>query len=201
MSLITLTSKDSPQAYNYDSYFPQPIKIDKHSQVCVLKFIHFRANEFIINNTNDTLLFVIGNGKNDAQREVKLQRDTYTPADLASHIASKMNSVLQQQNYTWSCTYNSGTEKFLISYTSVASPTADGGDFVVKDELKGTAEVIEEDPSITESTLRITGGEQSGSFILDRGIHMNAGSYRSQGMRLVVKIQHLKLLELTMKDF
>ena len=83
MSLITLTSKDSPDAYNFDSYFPQPIKIDKHSQVCVLKFIHYKDNDFIINETNNTLLFVLGNGKNDSQRLVKLERGNYEANDLS----------------------------------------------------------------------------------------------------------------------
>ena len=185
MSLITLTSKDSPQAYNFDSYFPQPIKIDRHSQVCVLKFIHFRSDKFIINNTNDTLLFVLGNGKNDAQREVKLLNGTYTPADLATHITTRMNAVLQQQNFVWSCTYDISNEKFTISYTFNTTPSASGGDFVVKQSLSGTAEVIEEDPSLTETTLRITGADQEGVFILNRGIYMNVGSIRSQGTRFI----------------
>ena len=66
MSLITLSSGDNTKPYLFSSYFPQPIKIPSGSQVCVLKFIHFRNEEtFLINNMNSKLFFCIGNTKND----------------------------------------------------------------------------------------------------------------------------------------
>ena len=181
MSLITLTSKDSTTPYNFDSYFPQPIKIEKHSQVCVLKFIHYRDDDYIINQTNDTLLFVLGNGINDAQREVTLTRGTYKASQLATHIADAMNAKTQQQNYEWACTYTTISDKFELSYTSTASPVVDGGDWVVKETIKG-------ETSITQSTLTVL--ESSGEtgfqsqYMLNRGIHLNAGTFVSEGMRV-----------------
>jgi hypothetical protein len=181
MSLITLTSKDSTTPYNFDSYFPQPIKIEKHSQVCVLKFIHYRDDDYIINQTNDTLLFVLGNGVNDAQREVRLTRGTYKASELATHIADAMNSKTQQQNYQWACTYATISDKFEISYTSTASPAVDGGDWAVKQTIKGESSITPGALTVLESS-GITGFQSH--YMLDRGIHLNAGTFVSEGMRV-----------------
>ena len=186
MSLITLTSKNENNAYSFDTYFPQPIKIEAHSQVCCLKFIHYKDTDYVINESNDTLFFVIGNGKNDAQREVKLIHGTYKATELASHIATRMDSATQQQQYEWACVYTAISDSFEISYSSTAAPVVDGGDWVVKDTLKGESSVTISALTVVESS-GVTGFKSD--FILDRGIHLNAGTFVSEGMR--VRIDNL----------
>ena len=186
MSLITLTSKDSPDAYNFDSYFPQAIKIERHSQVCALKFIHYRDSNYIVNETNNTLLFVLGNGKNDAQREVKLLKGNYTASELATHIASRMNDATQQQQYEWACTYSPGSDEYKISYSSTAAPAVDGGDWEVITINNGTQTIT----TGATTSLKITTEDEDnididGDFVLVKGIHTNAGTFVSEGMRII----------------
>ena len=132
MSLITLNS-NGQDPYFYANHFPQPISIKPYSQVCLLKFLHFRDSlVFNITTSNNTLLFCIGNTKQDGLRVVKLNVGQYTGEELATEIASSMNSVLQQQNYLWACVFTPEDdttspptkEKFEISYSTVATPAA-----------------------------------------------------------------------------
>ncbi len=98
MSLITLNS-NGQSPYLWNNHFPQPIIIKPFSQVCVLKFLHFRDSEkYSVSQSSNTLKFNIGNTQFDAIRIARIPVGTYSGEDLATAIQDAMNLVLQQQN-------------------------------------------------------------------------------------------------------
>jgi len=183
MSLITLSSNDNTKPYLFSSYFPQPIRIPSGSQVCVLKFIHFRNEEtFLINNLNSKLFFCIGNTKNDGKREVVLDNGSYTGDGLAAHLQSKMNQALQQQNYSWVVTYSSVQDQFTIAYISVTTPAETGGTW--SDYINDTSllEITNNDTTGAKSLIepKLTGllGEpDSVTAFMKKGILIHEGTF------------------------
>lgn len=131
MSLITLNSNGQIPHF-FSCHFPQAIKIKPNSQVCLLKFLHFRdSNVFNITGSNNRLIFLIGNSRQDAFRTINLPIGQYTGVDLASLLAVEMNAVLQQQNYIWTVAYTPEdtttspvtVESFQIDLTAAPMPT------------------------------------------------------------------------------
>ena len=192
MSLITLTSGDSQKPYLFSSHFPQPIHIPTGSQVCMLKFLHFRnEDEFIVNGMNNRLYFCIGNTKTDGKRPVILTTGSYTGADLALQLQTQMNAVLQQQNFVWSCVYSKINDNFTISYASVTTPSNSGGtwtDYVNDDSL---LEIKNNDVTGGKSTIipKLNGdfGEPDDvTAFLRKGILIHSGliSTESVGFRV-----------------
>jgi len=185
MSLITLSSGDDLKPYLFSSYFPQPIKIPTGSQVCLLKFIHFRDEDtFLVNNLNNRLFFCIGNTKTDGKRQVELDEGSYTGAELATEIQTKMNKALQQQNYSWTVSYSTVNDEFSISYASVATPASAGGtwtDYVSNDaylqitnnDTAGQLSLIE--PKLTG----IASDPDSVSAFMRKGILVHLGTYET----------------------
>jgi hypothetical protein len=93
MSLITLNSNGQNPSL-FSCHFPQAINIKEHSQVCLLKFLHFRDDTvFNVTTSNNMLKFIIGIRGIDAVRVVRLTPSQYTGTQLAVEIASQMNSV------------------------------------------------------------------------------------------------------------
>jgi len=94
MSLITLNSNGQlPHLFN--CHFPQAIKIKPNSQVCILKFLHFRdSSVFNITNSNNRLVFLIGNSRQDAFRVVNVPIGQYTGPELATTLATELNAIL-----------------------------------------------------------------------------------------------------------
>jgi len=130
MSLITLNSNGQDPSL-FSCHFPQPIKLEPYTQVCLLKFLHFRdTNIYNITNSNNELQFCIGDTNKDALRIARVAPGEYTGLQLASAITTAMNNVLQQQNYSWLCTFipaDSTTspptnEGFSIAYSSLVRP-------------------------------------------------------------------------------
>jgi hypothetical protein len=192
MSLITLSSGDSQKPYLFNSYFPQPITIPVGSQVCMLKFLHFRnEDEFIVNSMNNRLFFCIGNTQVDGKREVILTTGSYTGAELATQLQTQMNAALQQQNYTWTVTYSTIDDKFGIAYTSVPTPGVSGGewsDYVDDDTL---LEIRNNDSLGSKTTIipKLRGNLGEPDYVsgfLRKGILIHSGlvSVESIGFRL-----------------
>ena len=131
MSLITLNSNGQIPHF-FSCHFPQAIKIKPNSQVCLLKFLHFRdSNVFNITGSNNRLIFLIGNSRQDAFRTINLPIGQYTGVDLATLLEAEMNAVLQQQNYAWTVAYTQEDtttspvtiESFQIVLTAATMPT------------------------------------------------------------------------------
>ena len=118
MSLITLNSNGQlPHFYN--CHFPQAIKIKPNSQVCILKFLHFRdSSVFNITASNNKLVFLIGNSRQDAYRIVNIPIGQYTGSELATTLATEMNNVLQQQNYAWVVAYTNKADWWCFFYAT-----------------------------------------------------------------------------------
>ena len=158
MSLITLNS-DGQNPSLFSCHFPQPIKLEPYSQVCLLKFLHFRdTNIYNLTTSNNELQYCIGNTLQDALRVARVVPGEYTGTELALAITTAMNNVLQQQNFTWLCTFiptdattSPPTEEgFKIEYSSLPKPTPavldydtqlgtnvfiSGGDFKIENSL------------------------------------------------------------------
>ena len=192
MSLITLSSGDSQKPYLFNSYFPQPIKIPVGSQVCMLKFLHFRnEDEFIVNTMNNRLYFCIGNTKTDGKREVILKTGSYTGAELATQLATQMNDALQQQNYLWAVTYSSINDTFEISYSSVLTPDPSGGEWSDSINDNVLLEIRNDDNVGSKSTIipKLDGSLGQPDYVtafLRKGILIHSGlvSVESVGFRL-----------------
>lgn len=130
MSLVSLNSNgQSPHLFS--CHFPQPIHIKPKSQVCLLKFLHFRDTHiYNITSANNLLMFCIGNTQFDAIRPARIPIGEYSGDELATAIEDAMNAVCQQQHYQFSCTFTPEDdttspptlESFSISYASVATP-------------------------------------------------------------------------------
>jgi hypothetical protein len=132
MSLITLNS-NGQDPFFYSTHFPQPIKIEPFSQVCLLKFLHFRdGSVFNITAANNQILFFLGNTNNDAIRIATLEPGQYSGPELATEIARAMNAVCQQQHYNFTCTHTAEDdttspptlESLTIAFASLPQPTA-----------------------------------------------------------------------------
>jgi hypothetical protein len=133
MSLISLQSKQNQgQPYLFNTHFPQPIELKPYSQVCVLKFLHFRnTTSYIINSTNNTLRFLLGDTRFDALRNVVLDEGEYSGDQLALELEKKMNDTKQQFNYDFDVVFTKGDstlsppteDSFVISYQSVLIPS------------------------------------------------------------------------------
>lgn len=130
MSLITLNSNGQNPSL-FACHFPQPIRLEPYSQVCLLKFLHFRDTDvYNLTSSNNELQFCLGNTNQDGLRIARVPPGEYTGPQLATAITTAMNNVLQQQNYEWLCTFIAAdssvspptNEGFSIAYSSVLTP-------------------------------------------------------------------------------
>tara|TARA_R110002033_G_scaffold119154_1_gene162606 strand:+ start:743 stop:3103 length:2361 start_codon:yes stop_codon:yes gene_type:complete len=143
MSLINLSSKTNSRndilqqaPFNFKNFFPQPIIIKPHSQVCLTSFYHFRTKGFYVVSTNNN---VIGYGFGDRQYNnamyASLQVGMYNGNDLAFEMARAMNEVNVQQNYLWTVDFVAGDENespptfdvFTLTYSNIPTPDTKGG--------------------------------------------------------------------------
>ena len=205
MSLITLNSSGERPEY-FSNYLPQPIIIKPYSQVCLLKFLHFRdGGIYNITTMNQTFYYVIGalapikSNANSSPRRVVVPVGQYTGDELAALIQTSMNSVNQQQNFSFTCAFqqddptNSPPVKanFTISYVSVATPTASGLKFDVV-PLKEAGVIDETNATHTTIQSSTTGTSSAGTeftLVSKNGIRTHLGQYEFEG----VAIDPLKL--------
>ena len=199
MSLITLNSSGSPNPAYYTSHLSQPITIKPYSQVCLMKFLHFKnAGVFNVNLSNNTFFYVIGSlaatvsGAMSSPIRVELVPGQYTGDQLASHITIKMMEGIQQQNFSLLCTFTAGDpthspqtfDKFEISYTSVIRPDTSSPkyEFVPNTSVNGSI-----DAGTGAFTPSTTGTQTEGteySAVSTGGIVTHLGSYETTAFRL-----------------
>jgi hypothetical protein len=144
MSLVSLSSNSSStrtsnqQPFNFHNYFPQPLIIKPHSQVCLtnLTFGNFGDSLYTIDGVSDPS---INDGNNKIvwafddvgfydEDVATLRSGSYTGTDLATEIARAMNEGNKFKYYTFSCAFTKGNfnanpptnDKFTISYTETA---------------------------------------------------------------------------------
>ena len=138
MSLISTSSTTSQEAFLYENHYPQPIVIEPNSQICLQKFIHYRANQYEVDSQSDIIGFRFGSGSAenpgqfDTARFARIPNGSYTATVLAEAITTALNSVNQQQNYVWTCNYippadPDDVDGFQILYNSVPTPNVNAG--------------------------------------------------------------------------
>ena len=200
MSLITLNSSGSRPEY-FSSYLPQPIKIKPYSQVCLMKFLHFRdGGVYTITGANNTFFYCIGglaaqpSKANNAVRRVVLSSGVYSGAELALEIQTKMNGVNQQQNFTFTCAFVDDdpttspptVANFTISFASVAKPAA--GSVAYSIDPANTSLTPEFDVGVTNLTPTTTGEIDAvhtrGVGVSTDGIRTHLGNYRIRDIPL-----------------
>ena len=136
MSLLSTSSTTQQEAFLYENHYPQPIIVAPNSQICLQKFIHYRGALYEVTSQNNTIGFRLGTGgvNQDVARFVNIPVGTYDGADLADAITLALNSVNQQQNYSWTCTFTAAASSndddiFQIQYASVPTPGSNSGDY------------------------------------------------------------------------
>lgn len=136
MSLLSTSSTTQQEAYLYENHYPQPIVVKPNSQICLQKFIHYRGALYEVSTQNNTIGFRLGTGgaNADVARFTSIPVGTYEGADLADAVSLALNSVNQQQNYEWLCTFTpapttNDTDIFQIQYSSVPTPDPRSGQY------------------------------------------------------------------------
>ena len=185
MSLIALTSEGQNPAI-FNSNFPQPIHMPTRSQICLQKFIHYRDSSiYSVNSANNVLYFVIGDTRTDAKRKVVVPPGEYTGTELASAIQTAMNSVLQQQYYTFAVTFaekdsvSAGDpiiDTFTIEYDDAPAVSITGGTWDDNDDTFLT--IVNNDIVNGVSTITNTGAVPGGFSVakLTNGVLIHEGS-------------------------
>ena len=199
MSLVSLQSKPNQgQPYLFQTHFPQPITLKPHSQVCVLKFLHYRSTTgYGVTSSNNTLKFLLGDTRFDALRTVILDEGEYSGDTLATEIQTKLNATKQQFNYQFSVDFILAdptvspptNDSFEISYTSVTLPLDPSGGLyksqktLPHDFITGTG--YDTDTLATYSTL-VNGTNENDSkisLVATRGVVTSLGEYVLQDIR------------------
>ena len=199
MSLITLNSSGSPNPAYYTSHLSQPITIKPYSQVCLMKFLHFKnAGVFNVNLSNNTFFYVLGSlaatvsGAMSSPIKVELVPGQYTGSQLASHITIKMMEGIQQQNFSLLCTFTAGDstnspptlDRFEISYTSVTTPGFTSPKYEFVPNTSGNGSLNATTGALTPTT---TGTQTEGteySAVSTGGVVTHLGSYETTAFRL-----------------
>lgn len=202
MSLISLASTTindiQQQPYNFKNHFPQPLIIKPHSQVCLVNFYHFRDEGYyrIVENNNTIAFAITKDLQYGALRYAKLNNGKYTGDALATEISRALNSVLLQENYTFSCTFTEGnpvanpptTDAFAISYTNVPTPSSTGGEWTsisiqngfdsAKIRETGLLQITNNNTAGAKSVIKnisSSGDNRPKSAILRKGIRLHEG--------------------------
>lgn len=191
MSLVTLNSNGQAPHF-FSCHFPQSIHLHPYSQVCLLKFLHFRdTHVYNITSSNNLLMFCIGNTTFDAIRQVRVPIGQYSGDQLAQALQDQMNAVLMQQHYEWAVTFTPEDattspptlESFSISYTSLATPsivdtpTADMNQ--LEDSLEiGTGTLLSNQVALSDSGELIVDGtyQPSLAMVMPKGVLTNDGT-------------------------
>ena len=200
MSLITLNSSGERPEY-FSNYLPQPIIIKPYSQVCLMKFLHFRdGGIYNITTMNQTFFYVIGalsptqSSANSSPRRVVVPVGQYTGDELAALIQTEMNAVNQQQNFSFTCAFQQDDPttspptkaNFTISYVSVDKPAVSGLKFQVvplqEDGVKNETSAIETTIQASTTGTSATGTEYT--LVSENGIRTHLGQYEFEGIAL-----------------
>ena len=201
MSLINLASKSRNETleqspFDFKNHFPQPLIIKPNSQVCLNHFYHFRDDGYYrITNDNNVIAFMISNFRSNSDyRYAKIDNGRYVGTELATAIATAMNSALLQENYTWSCVFQVGNpnanpvteDLFTITYDNVATPAQTKGGVwssIVNSNSTAIMGILNNDTDGNNSTLTHTTTGRA-SAILQKGIRLHEGTAQYIGFGL-----------------
>jgi len=186
MSLVTLNS-NGQQPNFFSCHFPQSIRLHPYSQVCLLKFLHFRdTHVYNITSSNNLLLFCIGNTIFDGIRQVRVPLGQYSGADLATALQTQMNAVLQQQHYEWSVTFTPEDdttspptlESFQISYSSLPTPAEVDTPDADMSQVANDLEISTHKVALTDSGESEVNGDTKPSLVMQmpKGVLTDNGS-------------------------
>lgn len=193
MSLVSLNSNGQRPDF-FSCHFPQPIHIKPYSQVCLLKFLHFRdTHVYNITSANNLLLFCIGNTTFDGIRQVRIPLGQYSGDELAAAIELQMNLVLQQQHYEWACTFTPEDdttspptrESFTISYSSLATPAEVDTPDADMNQLVDYLDISSSEVSLTASGELEIDGTYKPELVMrmPKGVLTNAGEVAMDELR------------------
>lgn len=198
MSLVSLQSKTNQgQPYLYTTHFPQPIELKPHSQVCVLKFLHYRnTTGYSVQASNNTLKFLLGDTRFDAIRTVILDEGEYTGDQLATQLQTKLNGAKQQFNYDFVVDFTQAdstispptNDSFEISYTNIVIPVDPSGGIYTASEytgfVSGTGYETDTLATYKNRSVEPSGeeGDEGHSLVATRGVVTHLGEYVLEGI-------------------
>lgn len=193
MSLVTLNSNGQSPHF-FSCHFPQSIHLHPYSQVCLLKFLHFRDTHiYNITSSNNLLLFTIGNTTFDGIRQVRVPLGQYSGAELATALQTQMNAVLQQQHYEWSVTFTPEDdttspptlESFQISYSSLPTPSVVDTPDADMNQLEDSLDISSHSVSLSGSGELIVDGtyKPSLAMVMPKGVLTDNGEVAFDGLR------------------
>ena len=191
MSLVSLQSKENrDKPFLFGTHFPQPIKLPPYSQVCVLKFLHYRNTTiYSITSSNNLLKFIIGDVRYDAIRDVILTEGQYTGTGFATELQTKLNATLQQFNYTFTVDFVGADptvspptdDSFEIAYTSVPKPVSQfGGVYRTSNVDTITGQDYDTNPVAIYSNLGIN--DALNQCVSTRGLLTHTGAFVVDGI-------------------
>jgi hypothetical protein len=125
--MIAMNSKNQ-LGYLFNNNYPQPLKIEKNSEICLQKFVHSRDKEnFYITNENNLIAFVIGNDEYNGIRSIRIAPGDYTATQLVAAINTGISQELQQQNFSLALTEQVSLDPAIsrfFTFTYDALPSA-----------------------------------------------------------------------------
>jgi len=205
MSLITLSSSTKnniqQQPFNFKNHFPQPLLIKPNSQVCLTNFYHFRDEGFYyIHGNNNIIAYMIGGDRNyNGIRYARLQNGQYSGASLATECTRALNSVLLQENYTFTVAFTAGnpqanpptTDKFQLSFANVATPNPKGGVWTNYSFNSADLQITNNDTDNNKSAVKANTADDTKvgtrSCLLKKGLRLHEGFYSSEAITAVVR--------------
>ncbi len=183
MSLLSTSSTTQQEAYLYENHYPQPIVISPNSQICLQKFIHYRGSNYEVTTQNNTIGFRLGTGggNQDVSRFASIPVGTYDGADLADAITTSLNSVNQQQNYEWTCSFTPApstgdVDIFQIQYESVPTPDPNSGTYNIFSSGQLALSGQAEDNKLAKITYNGTNANHFANVISKRSTLVYLGS-------------------------
>ncbi len=195
MSLINLSSTTRTEVIqqtpsNFKNYFPQPIIIKPHSQVCLTSFYHFRTEGFFrVFDLNNIIAFGFGDRNFNPLMYATLKEGRYTGDELATEISRAMNAVNLQQNYLWSTLFTAGNatanpptvDVFEIQYTDETTPNERGGEWSLLSS-RNTNGVLTNDDTEGETSQLVNSSGSPIPCILPKGLLLHEGEVRYQNL-------------------
>ena len=127
MSLVSLQSQTEQFPYDFNNDFKQGITLKKGSKVELVHSVIHKKKNIIINTTNNTFKFILGDPQKYFTKTVTIPDGNYNPDTFADLVTLKMNEVQVLGLYkgSFKCDYSIvGTlEKFTITWSERPLPS------------------------------------------------------------------------------
>ena len=94
-----LDSSDRPE--DFSNIFRKPIEIENNQTIEVISMSYNKLGDILVNSTNDTVIFRVGDNTNYLNKTVRLVHDSYTPAAFASELQLRLNNSTVLNQYLW----------------------------------------------------------------------------------------------------